>query len=130
MADNTPISATIVKREIFAVITKPEISATIVRPQINVTIIGGGKVVGGGTVEEVVAGNNIEVDNTDPSRPIVSATGGGIGDTGIMADSLGIPIALVANGLIKEFYFRVGSDGLWDSLTDTWASVQMNWDAV
>ncbi len=31
------------------------------------------------TVTEVVAGDNVTVDNTDPTRPIVSATGGGGG---------------------------------------------------
>lgn len=35
---------------------------------------GGG---GGGTVNSVVAGTGIAVDNTDPANPVVSATGGG-----------------------------------------------------
>lgn len=34
---------------------------------------------GGGGIEEVVAGDGIAVDNTDPRRPIISATGGGGG---------------------------------------------------
>lgn len=37
---------------------------------------GGGGGAGGGILE-VVAGDNVTVDNTDPYRPIVSATGGG-----------------------------------------------------
>lgn len=32
---------------------------------------------GGGGIVEIVAGDNIDVDNTDPSRPVVSAAGGG-----------------------------------------------------
>jgi len=39
----------------------------------NATPSGGG----GGTVDSVVAGTGISVDNTDPANPIVSATGGG-----------------------------------------------------
>ena len=34
-----------------------------------------------GGVQEVVAGTNVTVDNTDPTRPIVSATGGGGGSS-------------------------------------------------
>lgn len=32
-----------------------------------------------GVVQEIIAGTNVEVDNTDPAFPIVSATGGGGG---------------------------------------------------
>jgi hypothetical protein len=41
------------------------------------TIVGGGGGSGGDGVLEIVPGDNIMVDNTDPQRPIVSATGGG-----------------------------------------------------
>lgn len=35
-----------------------------------------------GVIQEVIAGANVTVDNTDPARPIISATGGGGGGTG------------------------------------------------
>jgi hypothetical protein len=35
--------------------------------------------IAGGIVQEVVAGTGVTVDNTDPRRPVVSATGGGGG---------------------------------------------------
>lgn len=41
--------------------------------EVNVTVSGSG----GGQVNSVVAGTNITVDNTDPTNPIVSSTGGG-----------------------------------------------------
>lgn len=38
---------------------------------------------GGGGIAEIIAGDNVTVDNTDPYRPIVSATGGGSGSGNI-----------------------------------------------
>lgn len=41
---------------------------------------------GSGTVESVVAGTGIAVDNADPANPVVSATGGGGGGGGVGYD--------------------------------------------
>lgn len=41
---------------------------------VDLSASGGG---GGGTVDSVVAGDGIAVDDTDPANPVVSATGGG-----------------------------------------------------
>ena len=32
-----------------------------------------------GVVQEIIAGANITVDNTDPQRPVIASTGGGDG---------------------------------------------------
>lgn len=45
---------------------------------LNGSSSGGGT--GGGGIESVVAGTGIEVDNSDPKNPVISATGGGAGN--------------------------------------------------
>jgi hypothetical protein len=40
---------------------------------------------GGGTVDSVVAGTNVSVDDTDPHNPIVSALGGGPGPVAVVS---------------------------------------------
>lgn len=55
-----------------------------------VVVAGDGSGTGGGGsagVQSIVAGDNITVDNTDPSNPIVSATGGGGGSDSTTASN-------------------------------------------
>jgi hypothetical protein len=54
------------------------VEATYSSGTLTVTIAGGGGG-GSGVVETIVAGDGIDVDDTDPANPIVSATGGGGG---------------------------------------------------
>jgi hypothetical protein len=54
------------------------VSAAYSTGTLTVTISGGGGG-GSGVVESIVAGDGIDVDDTDPANPIVSATGGGGG---------------------------------------------------
>lgn len=64
---------------------------------------------GGGTVNSIVAGNNITVDSSDPTAPIVTSTAVGgvsIGDTiGNSPDSNGLLYA-DATGLLKNDYIN------------------------
>lgn len=57
---------------------------------------------GNTTVQSIVAGTNVTVNNTDPSNPIVSATGGGGGSasglqTAVFGTLFGFPTTAAAN---------------------------------
>lgn len=57
------------------------------------TLPGGG---GGGTVDSIVAGDNVVVDSTDPANPIVSAYGANV--EGGVASSVYLPVQVLNGG--------------------------------
>ena len=57
-------------REVDVTLTR-DVNQVILQPILKDVVSGSGVVV------EVVAGTNVTVDNTDPTKPIVSASGGG-----------------------------------------------------
>lgn len=63
---------------------------------------GGG---GGGTVNSIVAGRNITVDNTDPANPIVATTAD---DITVVANYSALPVAGTVTG---DFYWCSSSQG-------------------
>lgn len=100
-----------------------------------ITVQGGGSGGGGGDdggsgLESVVAGDGIEVDDTDPLNPIISATGGGGGgDTTIQAaihqaTTINFDDANILTG-IDVYDVEEG-----DIVLDIWVEILTNWDGT
>jgi hypothetical protein len=73
---------------------------------------------GSGRVDQIIAGANVTVDDTDPTRPIISTSGGGITDLpeNIVLHELGaseMPVLPTPDVVPANYFFGVGSeDGL------------------
>lgn len=71
----------------------------------------------GGGIQSVVAGTNVTVDNTDPSNPVVSSTGGAPEDSfGVVVDGAGVAITTGSKGT-KYIPFDCTITG-WDIRSD------------
>lgn len=82
---------------------------------------------GGGGVESVVAGTDIDVDDTDPANPVVSATGGGSGASGdapfamVEYDPVDWAFVNASGGTpgIPSYTYANGTDGVGATMTAT-----------
>lgn len=74
-----------------------------------------------GVVQEIVAGTNVNVDATDPARPVVSASGGGGGSSGPREALFKLSGALFVATGVTRLYNDTGS--AW-TITSVRASVE------